>query len=127
MYLIEPQKLIGIDINPGNPYHMQLMHYSIVFLSIAGISQLFDNFRFIVVGALRGLKDTQFPMYISFVAFWLIALPAAYIFAFVLHVGGVGLWLGLLTGVAFGAIILLLRFRWLVDHIDISTLLIKNE
>lgn len=127
MYLIEPQKLIGIDIDPGNPYHMQLMHYSIVFLSIAGISQLFDNFRFIVVGALRGLKDTQFPMYISFVAFWLIALPAAYIFAFVLHVGGVGLWLGLLTGVAFGTIILLLRFRWLVEHIDISTLLIKSD
>ena len=127
MYFIDPQQLIGIDIDPGNPYRVQLMHYAILFLSVAGIAQLLDNFRFIAVGALRGLKDTRFSMYVSFVVFWLIALPAAYILAFVLHLEGVGLWLGLVTGVACGAIILLLRFRWLVEHIDISTLLIKSD
>lgn len=77
---------------------------------------LFDNFRIIGFGALRGLKDTKFPMYSSFVAFWIIGLSLAYLFGFTLHMEGKGIWWGLTLGIASGALIVFVRVQWLLGR-----------
>ena len=69
--------------------------------------QIADSVRVICSAALRGLKDTQFPLYVSMISFWLIAFPLAYILGFPLHLGGVGIWWGLTIGLMVGAMILL--------------------
>jgi MATE family multidrug resistance protein len=44
--------------------------------------------------ALTGLGDTRTPMWVSVVCNWVLGMPAAYAFAFPMHYGVVGLWMG---------------------------------
>jgi MATE family multidrug resistance protein len=127
LYIGVPNVIISMDINVHLPKYKMLVHYAKVFLAIAAILQLTDSIRYISAGALRGLKDTKIPMYISFIAFWLIAFPAAYILAFPLHLNGAGIWWGLVVGLAIGAMILLLRFNRLAQSINLEALVTRQE
>jgi len=109
-----PHFFLRLDMDIYNPANALLMRDSAMLLSISGVLMLFDNFRIIGFGALRGLKDTKFPMYASFVSFWLIGLSLAYLFGFNLQMGGKGIWWGLTLGIASGALIVLARVWWLV-------------
>jgi MATE family multidrug resistance protein len=42
--------------------------------------------------------------------YWCVGLPVAYVLGFVFNLRGVGIWLGLATGLAFVAVLLLSRF-----------------
>ena len=80
-------------------------------LLVAAVFQLFDGGQVISVGALRGLHDVRVPTAITFVAYWVIALPLAYVLAFKTALGPVGLWTGLATGLACAALLLGWRFH----------------
>ena len=49
-------------------------------------------------------------MFMATVSYWVIGLPASYLLAFSFGYGAVGLWLGLVIGLAFAAVFLLWRF-----------------
>jgi MATE family multidrug resistance protein len=123
-YVIFARDFVGLDVNITDPALAQLTHYAIIFLAFAGIAQVFDNLRFIAIGALRGVKDTRVPMYISMITFWLVALPVAIVLCFAVHLGGVGLWIGLLAGIVSGAVILLWRCWKLVNKVELDKLLV---
>ena len=72
-------------------------------LLVAAIFQIFDGGQVVGAGALRGLSDVRVPMLITFVAYWLVALPAAYLFGFRTGFGAVGVWIGLAAGLACAA------------------------
>ena len=76
----------------------------------AGLFQLVDAMQAIALGLLRGVQDTQVPMALAVVSYWLIGLPVGYALAFPLRMGPPGLWLGLLVGLAVAAILLMTRF-----------------
>jgi MATE family multidrug resistance protein len=124
VYLIFAKNLIGIDIDIHNPKYAELVHYAISFLMIMIALQFIESIRFIILGALRGLKDTKIPMLISFIGSWIIALPFAYLFGVIWHLKGTGLWLGLTLGMAINALILLIRFRKVVNKVDLQKLVI---
>lgn len=63
------------------------------------------------VGALRGLNDTQVPLWISVASFWGVGLIFAYILAFWFGMGGPGLWVGTAMGDVFCVVVLILRFQ----------------
>ena len=90
-------------------------------LGIAALFQLSDGIQIVGLGALRGLQDVKVPTYITFVAYWVIALPLGYIFALKLNYGVAGIWIGLGVGLTFSAIFNLHRF------LKISDRLIKGE
>jgi MATE family multidrug resistance protein len=117
-YVVFARDFISLDVNISDPRLAMLTHYSIIFLIFAGFAQIFDTLRFIAIGALRGLKDTKIPMYISILTFWCIALPIAWLMCFALQLGGAGLWIGLLIGILSGAIILLVRSYKLVQQVN---------
>jgi MATE family multidrug resistance protein len=50
-------------------------------------------------------------MVLTLIAYWGCGITSGAIFAFVLGVGGKGLWYGLVVGLAVAAVILFLRFR----------------
>ncbi len=79
-------------------------------LIIAGIFQLVDGVQVIGSGLLRGLRDTKAPMWITVVAYWLIALPLGGWFAFGRGEGAAGMWVGLAWGLLFAAGLLVARF-----------------
>lgn len=80
-------------------------------LIVAAIFQLFDGTQVISVGALRGLTDVRVPTVITFVAYWVIALPAGYWLAFRAGLGAVGVWSGLALGLGCAAVLLAWRFQ----------------
>jgi len=79
-------------------------------LIVAGIFQIFDGGQVVGSGALRGLADVRVPTLITFVAYWVIALPGGYALGFVGGFGGVGIWVALAAGLAFAALLLAARY-----------------
>lgn len=79
-------------------------------LVVAAVFQIFDGNQVINSAALRGLTDVKVPAVITFVAYWLIALPMGYFLGVRWGYGPSGIWWGLATGLAAASIMLGLRF-----------------
>ena len=79
-------------------------------LLLAALFQVFDGLQVSGAGALRGLKDTQVPMLITFVAYWLLGLPLAIWLGLHQGIGPRGFWTGLILGLIAAATLLNLRF-----------------
>ena len=82
-------------------------------LLIVAAYQFFDCTQATMIGALRGYKDTQYPMIISIIGYWLIALPVGTILGWGLmgwNLGVLGFWIGLGCGVGFVALFAIVRF-----------------
>lgn len=79
-------------------------------LLIAAIFQMSDGIQVVVLGALRGLQDMKIPMYITFVAYWLIGFPISFYLCKYTTLRATGIWIGLLTGLTIAAIFLYIRF-----------------
>lgn len=79
-------------------------------LAVAGIFQVFDGVQVVSMGALRGLSDVKIPTGISFVSYWVVALPLCYFLGISRHSSAVGVWWGLAFGLAFAAMLLVTRF-----------------
>jgi MATE family multidrug resistance protein len=84
---------------------------------IAALFQLSDGTQAVGIGVLRGLTDVKGPTIITFIAYWLISLPVAYILGFHFELGVDGVWIGLLIGLTVSAILLTFRFNHKSKHI----------
>ena len=62
------------------------------------------------LGLLRGVQDTAVPMGIAALSYWGVGAPTAYGLGFVADWGGVGVWLGLVAGLAVAAGLMMARF-----------------
>lgn len=111
IFYVAPKLLISIYINVKNPALISTVHLSILFLYFAAVSEIFDGVRNVITGGLRGLHDSQYPMYIGIGVMWFVALPLGILFAFPLHIGPIGFQIGSIFAFIIGAVILLLRFH----------------
>ncbi|WP_345145675.1 MATE family efflux transporter [Flavobacterium ginsengiterrae] len=82
-------------------------------LLIAAVFQISDGIQVVVLGALRGLQDVKVPMYITFVAYWIIGFPISYYLGEHTSLKAQGVWVGLLAGLTAAAIFLYIRFHFL--------------
>ena len=81
-------------------------------LIIAAFFQLFDGTQIVGLGILRGLGDVNIPTIITFVAYWIIGIPAGYYLGIVLGWGANGIWYGLTSGLLVSAVLLFTRFHY---------------
>ena len=123
-FFFTPEFFLRLDMDVTNPANAELIRDASRLLSIAAILLIFDNFRIIGFGALRGLKDTRFPMYASMLSFWVVGLSASYYFGFILKTDGKGIWWGMTLGIATGAVIVLLRMQKILKTVNLAA--IKN-
>jgi len=84
-------------------------------LLAAAVFQISDSLQVIVLGALRGLQDVYIPTVITFVAYWAIGFPISYYLGKADAYGSLGIWVGLLAGLSAAAILLFVRFRYLIN------------
>lgn len=80
-------------------------------LAVAALFQVFDGGQVIGAGALRGLHDVKVPTAITFLAYWVFALPGGYVLAHHTPLGAVGVWVGLAVGLGAAAVLLGWRFH----------------
>lgn len=86
-------------------------------LLIAAVFQISDGIQVVVLGALRGLQDVKVPMYITFVAYWVIGFPISYYLGEHTELKAQGVWVGLLAGLTAAAICLYIRFHYLTKRL----------
>lgn len=97
-----------------------VIHIASQLLVIAALFQLSDGIQAVGIGILRGLTDVKGPTVITFIAYWIISLPAGYFMGFELGLGVIGVWIGLLIGLTCSAIMLTYRFNYKSKKILVS-------
>ena len=73
--------------------------------------QFGDGLQITFANALRGISDVKPMMVIAFISYFIISLPAGYIFGFILEWGTFGVWMAFPFGLTSAGIMLYLRFR----------------
>ncbi|NQZ78325.1 MAG: MATE family efflux transporter [Ekhidna sp.] len=86
-------------------------------LIIAAAFQISDGIQAVGLGVLRGLTDVRIPTIVTFIAYWLIAIPVGYWFAFNAGYGVQGIWYGLSIGLTISGVLHIWRFNRLSRNI----------
>ena len=121
LFYFFPQIFLSFDIPIHDPAMTTLVQLSAEFLAILGAFYLVESIRLVIgYGVLRGLKDIRFTMLSSIFAFWIMGLVFAFLFGFIFHFQGAGLWWGLTLGDALGAVVVIIRWHNLVRQIDLA-------
>lgn len=110
IYLLFAEPLVRLYLDPADPQAGAIVALGAMLLMYAALFQLTDAFQVIALGFLRGVQDTQVPMWIAGFSYWVVGMPAAWALAFPLGLGPAGLWLGLCVGLTVAAILLMRRF-----------------
>lgn len=106
MMIFFPQSVVAIYTDVP-----EVAELAVGFLGLAAVFQIFDCLQAVANGALRGVKDTRAPMLITVAAYWIVGMGVGIGLAFFAGQGPLGLWWGLVAGLAAAAIGLNWRFE----------------
>ena len=79
-------------------------------LIVATIFQVSDGLQATALGVLRGMQDVKTPTVISFVSYYVIALPLEWLLGTYFGWGAIGVWVALAIGLTLSATLLISRF-----------------
>ena len=110
VFLLVPEPLMSLFLAADDPQKPEILSIGVGLLVMAALFQMVDGLQVIALGVLRGVQDTAGPMLIAVLSYWGLGIPCSYVFGFVLGYGGLGVWLGLVTGLGCASVLLMLRF-----------------
>jgi len=96
------------------PRNALVIALAVSFLKVAAAFQLADGAQVIGAGMLRGLHDTRWPLLFALVGYWVVGLGIGVWLAFGRDWRGVGIWVGLASGLA--AVAALMLLRWIMRN-----------
>ena len=115
-----PHRLVTLFLNDV-PANAVVIGLAISFLKVAAAFQLVDGAQVIGAGMLRGLHDTRWPLIFALFGYWGVGLGIGTWLAFAADWKGVGIWIGLASGLAVVAALMLAR--WILrDRIGLTRL-----
>ena len=106
---IFPRPLVTLFLEDV-PQNAVVIGLAVQFLLVAAAFQLVDGAQVIGAGMLRGLHDTRWPLLFALVGYWVVGLGIGVWLAFGRDWRGVGIWIGLASGLA--AVAALMLARW---------------
>ena len=106
-----PRELITLFLKDV-PANAVVIALAVSFLRVAAAFQLVDGAQVIGAGMLRGLHDTRWPLLFALVGYWVVGLGVGAWLAFAQDWKGVGIWVGLASGLA--AVAALMLVRWVM-------------
>jgi len=109
--ILAPRALVGIFLDLEVPANAPVIELAVSFLAVAALFQVMDGGQAVAAGMLRGLHDTRVPMIYAGLGYWCVGLLLGVVLAFWFGLAGIGLWIGLATGLT--VVALLLLGRWL--------------
>lgn len=110
LFVAIPEPLVGLFLAEDEPGRTTILAAGASLLLVAALFQIADGAQVMVLGLLRGVQDTGVPMIIAALSYWGVGVPVAYGLGFSAGLGGVGVWLGLVAGLAVAAGLLAHRF-----------------
>ncbi len=111
LYWLMPHTIINLYLTTVH-YNDEVIQLSVLLLIFCSIFQIFDGLRIVLSGALRGLSDIQYPLWVTLIAFWGVGLPTAYFTAFILQWELIGLWIGMTVSVIVMTILQYYRIQY---------------
>ncbi len=109
--LLAPHWLLWIYLDPFAPENAALVALAVSYLAIGAAFQLSDGIQVVAAGALRGLQDTQVPMWIAIFSYWAVGFALAAGLGLLTPLEGTGVWLGLAAGLTCTAGLMLWRWQ----------------
>ncbi len=79
--------------------------------------QFGDSLQITFANALRGIGDVVSMAFISFIGYFLLAMPVCYIFGFILDWKLPGIWIGYPVGLTLTGLMLCLRFNYITSRL----------
>ena len=106
---IFPRSLVTLFLDDV-PANAIVIGLAVSFLRVAAAFQLVDGAQVIGAGMLRGLHDTRWPLLFALFGYWIVGLGIGAWLAFGRDWRGVGIWVGLASGLAAVAVLMLVRW-----------------
>ncbi|KAK3225227.1 hypothetical protein Dsin_005089 [Dipteronia sinensis] len=94
---------------------IQVVNYVAIMMPIIALSNFIDGLQSVLSGTARGCGWQKIGAFINLGSYYLVGIPTAIVLAFVLQVGGKGLWLGNICALVVQAIslsIVTIRTNW---------------
>ena len=110
LMIAAPRLLISAFVDVGDPVNAPVIELAISFLVCAAVFQIADGAQVVGAGMLRGLQDTRVPMIYAGLGYWGFGMSLSLLFAFRLGYGGIGIWIGLASGLVAVACVMMLRW-----------------
>jgi MATE family multidrug resistance protein len=121
IFIVFHQYLPQVFVNVNDMRHVvetkEVIEIASQLLFVAAFFQISDGIQVVVLGALRGLQDVKIPMYITFVAYWVVGFPISIYLGLYTDLKAAGIWIGLLVGLSIAALFLYLRFSRLTKKL----------
>ena len=111
---LAPRLLISAFLDIDDPRNAASLGFALGFVRVAAIFQLADGAQVALSNMLRGVQDSRVPLAIALLGYWGIGVPVGFSLAFLTPLGGLGLWIGLATGLT--AVAAMLLVRWLAKE-----------
>lgn len=105
-----PTQFIGLFLDLRDPANVEVVRLATSFIYVAALFQLFDSTQAVSAGLLRGLHDTKVPMIIAATGYWVFGMGIGSFLAFRTPLAGLGIWIGLASGLA--VVAPFLAWRW---------------
>ncbi len=108
-----PKIITSLFIDDHSMTALNTTALACILLGMAAVNLLVDGLQVAFLGSLKGLQDTRIPVLLGIVGYWGIGLPLGYLLAFKAGWGPVGLWAGLIAGLAVATTLLGSRYMTL--------------
>ncbi|NLR41590.1 MATE family efflux transporter [Novosphingobium sp. ERW19] len=104
--------LVSLFISAETQVDAEVAELAVSFLAIAALIQVVDGIQVVCTGMLRGLHDTRWPMIFAVTGYSVVGIGVGAWLAFARGWQGLGIWVGLGTGIS--VVALLVLGRWLL-------------
>ncbi len=106
-----PSSLAQLFLDPDMKGNAEVIRLAVSFLMVAAVFQIVDGAQVVGAGMLRGLQDTRWPMLFALFGYWVIGIGVGAGLGFWGGMQGLGIWIGLASGLAVVSVLML--WRWI--------------
>lgn len=124
---IFPELIVGIFLDTADAANTGVLLIAVSLSVYAGLFQLFDGILMVAANALRGLRDTRSPLWISMIGYWAVGIGLGTWLCFPMGYGATGLWWGLILGVILSNVLMFWRFSSRLAHAEKSLRLVATR
>ncbi|KAL0408919.1 UNVERIFIED_CONTAM: protein DETOXIFICATION 16 [Sesamum radiatum] len=106
----------------------EVIKYVAKIMPLLALSDFLDGFQCVLSGAARGCGWQTLCAVINLGAYYVVGIPSAVLLTFVFHVGGMGLWMGIICGLSVQAVALVVvnvATNW-DDEVSLSVTLMRG-